>query len=616
MRESSAQTAVNEAVWHYLAVHEANLTALAFQQRDITQLMTRVWEELKKEHEELMRVEAKLGAAATSADRASLDAQRKDLEQLRTAAAELRDRASGAAEAAQHAQTAGPAVPEAPSAPEQPPPDAPSLKRRGEWPAEWLQRFSREELQRSADEAQKWRDGARKTFMHAWNGYKQKAWGLDEMKPVSGTAGRTWANVGLQILDALSTMWVMELHEPFNESARWVEESLKFDYGGMVSFFEITIRALGGLLSAHSLSGREVFLRRAVELADKMLPAFNPNDPGFPSTQVNLVTGKGAPGWFQGTVLAEAGTVQLEFRYLSQVTGDPKYQKAADRAMRSILEAAKGRGLVPWGINRNGPPHFINAHITFGAMGDSYYEYLLKMYLQTSQTEPEWKDAWKRAMQEMMQRLIGKTNGGLTYIAEEKNGRKMNKMDHLACFVGGMLIYAAKRLPQSEVDQAWIPTAEGITETCYQMYHRFPLHLAPECVMLLPEAGPGHDMNVWQNAGHYLLRPEAAEAIFYMFYYTGDPKYRRMAGEIYEAIEQHTRTPYGYSAVRDVRVQQPQLRNEMETFFLAETMKYLYLTFHPNPREVLDLDEFVLTTEAHPLRIWRPKKGLQGFLGR
>ena len=47
-------------------------------------------------------------------------------------------------------------------------------------------------------------------------------------------------------------------------------------------------------------------------------------------------------------------------------------------------------------------------------------------------------------------------------------------------------------------------------------------------------------MGVWNNAGHYLLRPEAAEAIFYMFYYTGDPKYRRMAGEIMEAI-----SPFG-----------------------------------------------------------------------
>jgi len=182
----------------------------------------------------------------------------------------------------------------------------------------------------------------------------------------------------------------------------------------------------------------------------------------------------------------------------------------------------------------------------------------------------------------------------------------MHKMDHLACFVGGMLIYGARQLPLAEVDAHWEENAAGITETCYQMYHRQPSHLAPECVTLNQGGEAGKDMSVWNNAAHYLLRPEAAEAIFYMFYYTGDPKYRRMAGEILEAIEAHTKTAFGYSAVGDVRQSKPVLRNEMETFFMAETLKYLYLTFVPNPRDVVDLDEFVFTTEAHPVRIFRP----------
>merc|ERR1711865_608563 len=104
--------------------------------------------------------------------------------------------------------------------------------------------------------------------------------------------------------------------------------------------------------------------------------------------------------------------------------------------MKQILEAAKGRGLVPWGLNANGPPHFTNSHITFGAMGDSYYEYLLKMWVQTGKKEGEWKDAWKKAMEEMQNRLIKKTAGGLTYVAEENGGKVLHKMDHLACFVG------------------------------------------------------------------------------------------------------------------------------------------------------------------------------------
>jgi len=475
-----------------------------------------------------------------------------------------------------------------------------------EFPREWLDQHSRDELVSSAREAEKWLQMVKSVFKHTWQGYHTKAWGQDEMKPVTGTQGRRWANCGLQILDALSTMWIMGMKEEFDEAEKWVETALRFDSPGLVSVFEITIRGLGGLASAHSLSGREVFLTKARELADRLLPAFG-DTPGFPSTQVDLSNGNKKNGWYQGTILSEAGTLQLEFRYISQQTGDPKYAEKADKSMRAVLEAAKGRGLIPWGLNKVGQPRTQNNHITFGAMGDSYYEYLLKVWLQTDKTEPIWKDTWKKAMDEMQQRLILRTQGGLTYVAEENNNRITHKMDHLACFVGGMLVYGARTLPQSEVDKVWEFTAAGITDTCYQMYARQPSHLAPECVALRPEKNSPEDMTVWNNAAHYLLRPEAAEAIFYMHYYTGDPKYRRMAGLIIEAIEQHARVEWGYSAVADVRQQTPKHKNEMETFFVAETLKYLYLTFVPNPRLVLDLNEFVLTTEAHPLRIFRPK---------
>jgi len=474
-----------------------------------------------------------------------------------------------------------------------------------EFPQDWLARFSQEELSNSAKEADKWLSMTKQAFLHTWNGYRKQSWGKDEFRPLTGKPGRVWANCGLQIIDALSTAWLMGLTKEFEDGAEWVEKSLEWKHTGLVSFFEITIRALGGLISAHSLSGKEVFLRKAKDLADRMLPAFR-DDNGFPATQVDLQTGRGAGGWYNGVLLAEAGTIQLEFRYISQQTGDPKYAEKVDRSMKSILQAANGRGIIPWGLNREGTPRFTNAHVTFGAMGDSYYEYLLKMYLQTGKTEPAWKDAWKKAMVEMERRLIRNSSNGLTYIGEEVNGQLQHKMDHLACFTGGMLVYGARLLPAEEAGKNWESIAAGLTETCYQMYARQPSHLAPECITVRPVAPVGRDMDIWNNAAHNLLRPEAAEAIFYMFYYTGDPRYRRMAGEIMEAIESKAKTPFGYSGVTDVRQARPAHKDELETFFLAETLKYLYLTFLPNPRAVLSLDEFVFNTEAHPIRIFRP----------
>mmetsp|Transcript_76407 Transcript_76407/g.224144 ORF Transcript_76407/g.224144 Transcript_76407/m.224144 type:complete len:240 (+) Transcript_76407:1-720(+) len=238
-------------------------------------------------------------------------------------------------------------------------------------------------------------------------------------------------------------------------------------------------------------------------------------------------------------------------------------------------------------------------------MGDSYYEYLLKTYVQTGHKEKEWKDAWKRAMADMLNKLVRKTAGGLTYVGEEQNGRPANKMDHLACFAGGLLMYGSRQLPVEERDPRWEQSAAEITETCFQMYHRSASHLAPEVSSFDHNSAAGRDMQVSGNSWENRLRPEAIESIFYMLYYTGDPKYRRMAGEIFEALEAHAKTAYGYGGLVDVRQARPQIKNELETFFLAETLKYLYLCFVPNPREVLDLDEFVLNTEAHPIRISR-----------
>mmetsp|Transcript_57151 Transcript_57151/g.121503 ORF Transcript_57151/g.121503 Transcript_57151/m.121503 type:complete len:745 (+) Transcript_57151:272-2506(+) len=654
----------SQVMLQFLAEHEANISHLAAQQHDLSQMLRELSEDVKKQHEELQWLEDHSTAEGNREHSDHLLVQGHHLEMLQGKIKKVEEAIAGAAPlpsasqqsrsdsdsaAAAATATAASASPSASAsnsnsnnkqkaeevpdpiaekysakavdaaaeaiadasmaannAELRPLPGAETRQVTGEYPEEWLKRFSRAELDASAREAQKWLEGSRQAVKHTWKGYKEKAWGADELKPISGVKARVWAQCGLQILDALSTIWLMGLTDEFADATKFVESELKFDYNGKVSFFEITIRALGGLLSAHALSGQPIFLKRAKELADKMMPGFDP-DTGFPSAQINLRTGQGCKGWSAGTVLAEAGTVQLEFRYLSQQVGDPKYAAASDKAMRSIIHAANGRGLVPWGLSRTGTPRTINNHITFGAMGDSYYEYLLKMYLQTSETETEWLEAWKRAMKEMMQRLILKTQGGLTYIAEEQSGKTKHKMDHLACFVGGMLIYGSRELPTSEVDSRWEATAEGITETCYQMYHRQPSGLAPECIAVMPDGGEGQDMKVWNNAGHYLLRPEAAEAIFYMFYYTGDPKYRRMAGEIFEAIEKHARVTYGYSAIKDVRVATPALRDEMETFFLAETMKYLYLTFLPNPRAVIDLDDFVFTTEAHPVRKVKPK---------
>ena len=100
-------------------------------------------------------------------------------------------------------------------------------------------------------------------FKHAWRGYKDYAWGKDQLAPISKSSSQ-WFNLGLTLIDSLDTMWIMGLHTEFTEARDWVANELQVAQDKKVNFFETTIRVLGGLLSAYHLSRDSMFLEKAV----------------------------------------------------------------------------------------------------------------------------------------------------------------------------------------------------------------------------------------------------------------------------------------------------------------------------------------------------------------
>merc|ERR1711957_402345 len=112
-------------------------------------------------------------------------------------------------------------------------------------------------------------------------------------------------------------------------------------------------------------------------------------------------------------------------------------------------------------------------------------------------------------------------------------------------------------------------------------------------------------MSIKKADAFSLLRPEAVEAMYHMWYYTGDHKYRQWAHDVLEGINRSARTTYGFSAVDGVDAD-GRKRDACESFFFAETLKYLYLI--QADVNLVPLDKFVFNTEAHPLRIWTPGK--------
>merc|ERR1711871_641094 len=153
-------------------------------------------------------------------------------------------------------------------------------------------------------------------MQHCWSNYKSRAWGMDELKPVSGRGDNNWGGMGMTLLDSLDTLWVMGMREEFDEAQEWVQKSLSFNKNRMVSTFETTIRALGGLLSAYDLSEESIFLEKAKDLGARLFKAFS-TPSGLPNGQINLATGSSSNAGWTGSaaILAEIGTLQLEFRY-------------------------------------------------------------------------------------------------------------------------------------------------------------------------------------------------------------------------------------------------------------------------------------------------------------
>uniref|UniRef100_A0AAY4C2Z8 alpha-1,2-Mannosidase n=1 Tax=Denticeps clupeoides TaxID=299321 RepID=A0AAY4C2Z8_9TELE len=418
-------------------------------------------------------------------------------------------------------------------------------------------------------------EAVREAFRHAWKGYKEFAWGHDELKPVSKSYGE-WFGLGLNLRRKLKTLVAAELS--FNKNVD-------------VNLFESTIRILGGLLSTYHLTGDSLFLDKAKDIGIRLMPAFN-TPSKIPYSDVNI--GKGTahpPRWTSDSTVAEVTSIQLEFRELSRLTQDPRYQIAVNEIMKHIHKLdGKQDGLVPMFINTNNGQFTHLGVFTLGARADSYYEYLLKQWIQGGKKEVELLEDYLQALEGVKKHLVKQSSPlGLKFVGELSHGHFSPKMDHLVCFLPGTLALGAHHgLPAEHME-----LAKQVMESCYQMYAQMETGLSPEIVHFNMHSGSTQDVDVKPADRHNLLRPETVESLFYLYQFTKDKKYQKWGWEIFQSFNKHTRVPTGgYTSI-----------NNMESFFLGETLKYFYLLFSEDS-DAISLDKYVFNTEAHPLPIW------------
>ena len=429
--------------------------------------------------------------------------------------------------------------------------------------------------------------------------------------------------LGWIIVDSLDTMILMNLTDRVSTAREWIGKSLTWDQDQDVNTFETTIRMMGGLLRAHYLSnefpslapqadddagaaGEDLYLEKAKDLADRLLSAFD-SESGIPYASVNLGKYQGIPSHVDmgASSTAEATSLQLEFKYLAKLTGEKFYWDKVEKVMQVVDDNGAKDGLLPIYIYPT-TGEFRSKNVRLGSRGDSYYEYLIKQYLQTNKQESIYKDMWDQALKGVKDHLVTYTeHSQFTIIAERPQGLYSPlkpKMDHLVCFMpGAIALGATGGLSEAEARKlsTWtkkneddMQLARELMHTCWGMYkfmatglsaeityfqvasppppisapHEAPMEFDPD-----PDAEWRKDFTVNANDNHNLQRPETVESLFYMWRITGDVRYREWGWEMFKSFTNYTavKDGGGFTSLRNANVIPPRVKDNMESFWLV-----------------------------------------------
>ncbi|KAI5329874.1 hypothetical protein L3X38_029271 [Prunus dulcis] len=441
------------------------------------------------------------------------------------------------------------------------------------------------------------RDKVHKMFYHAYDNYMIHAFPHDELKPLSKSFTDSLSELGnlklerlpqdysgsaLTLIESLSSLVIMGNNTEFQSAVVWLSENLTFNVDARVNLFECNIRVLGGLVSAHLLAtdstdrlGKGVYKNQLLTLAEdlgkRFLPAFN-TPTGLPYAWVNLKYGV-MENETTETSTSGCGSLILEMGALSRLTGDPKYESAALRALRKLWSMRSSLNLLGTTLDVS-TGEWIEYSTGIGAGVDSFYEYLFKAHILFGKEE-----FWRMFHSAYIAVQKYFRHGPWYHEADMRTGKATYwQLTSLQAFWPGLQVLvgdiAAANSSHREFVYVW--KKYGVLPERYLLDHQ----------MLHP------------TEKYYPLRPELAESTFYLYQATKDPWYIEVGESIVNSLNLYTKVDGGFASIRDVTTMQ--LEDHQHSFFLAETCKYLFLLFDDS---FLVEKNYIFTTEGHPLPV-------------
>lgn len=468
-------------------------------------------------------------------------------------------------------------------------------------------------------------NAVKEAFQHAWDGYKKYAFPHDELHPVSNGYGDSRNGWGASAVDALSTALVMRNADVVSQILDFIPTIDYSQTSSQVSLFETTIRYLGGMISGYDLltgpladlatdsSKVDALLTQSQKLADLLKFAFDTSS-GVPYNNLNITSGGNDGATSNG--LAVTGTLVLEWTRLSDLTGNDEYAQISQKAESYLLhpQPAYGEpfpGLVGTNINID-TGLFEDGAVSWGGGDDSFYEYLLKMYVYDPNRFGLYKDRWVAAVDSTMEHLAShpSTRPDLTFLATYNNGNLGLSSQHLTCFDGGSFLLGGSILERQDL----VDFGLDLVNSCYQTYNQTVTRIGPEQFSWDPKSVPSSQKAFYEKAGfyitsgYYILRPEVIESIYYAYRITGEQKYRDWVWDAFVAINATCRTDSGFSGITNVNAAKGGSRDDnQESFLFAEVLKYAYLVHAPEDEWQIQpgdgSNRWVFNTEAHPIRV-------------
>ena len=409
----------------------------------------------------------------------------------------------------------------------------------------------------------------------AWAEYRRCAWGQDEVKPVSGT-GKSFLikgqTVGLSIVEALDTLWLMGLDAELEDGVNWIKANLRFDLDGDAQVFEATIRLVGGLLSGHLATREPRLLELAHDLATRMMPCFD-TPTGMPMRYVNLVTGKTrGPASYPAEI---GGGMAPELVTLSRLTGETRFGEAAIDAMLTLYAKRSSLDLIADTIDVTSG-QFLSRRATVAPPSDSYYEYLWDTWRLTG--DRRLRDAYRTLTAALLRHCTVRAEEGLWFAdVDYETGARINlHQDELSAFYGGLLKEGGDDAPAYATMAAWVA--------------------AQARYGVLPEEFDAADWSILSPSN--ALRPELADSAFTLWLHDHDERWRHVAADHFRSMVRTSKAPHGFSGLTDV-TKQGAWDDACPGYWWSEQMKYYWLIFSDTKR--FDYRHNYLSTEGNVL---------------